>query len=98
MDRELTLDELLNAPIVRLLMRRDGVEAHEVRALVDAIRARIAADRDHPSRQTVNVESSRYTVLDLLHHNRRDCHGAGSTKYRAWLIFLRERLQRPPRP
>lgn len=51
MDRELTLEELLNAPIVRLLMRRDGVEVHEVRALVETIvRRRSAARDDHPKR------------------------------------------------
>ncbi len=32
--RELTLDEILKEPIIRLLMRRDGVEADEVRALM----------------------------------------------------------------
>ena len=37
MNREPSLDELLDEPIVRLLMRRDGVEAHEVRALVEAM-------------------------------------------------------------
>jgi len=46
MDRELTLDELLNEPIVRLLMSRDGVEEHEVRALVEALHRRTAADHD----------------------------------------------------
>ena len=32
--REPTLDEILKEPIIRLLMRRDGVEADEVRALM----------------------------------------------------------------
>lgn len=36
-----TLDELLSEPIVRLLMRRDGVEEGEVRKLI----ARIASSR-----------------------------------------------------
>lgn len=48
MDRELTLDELLDSPIVRLLMRRDGVEPHEVRALLEAVRRRSAADHEMP--------------------------------------------------
>lgn len=99
MDRELTLDDLLNAPIVRLLMHRDGVEAHEIRALIETIRARIAADYDHPGRQTMSVEASRHTVLDLLRHSRQGFgHSAESTKIRGWLIFLRERFQRLPRP
>lgn len=99
MDRELTLDELLRAPIVRLLMRRDGVGAHEIRALMETVRARTAADRDHPRRQTISVESSRHTGFDLLRCDRRDFgQGAESLKNRGWLIFLRERLQRPPRP
>lgn len=99
MDRELTLDELLEAPIVRLLMRRDGIEAHEIRALFETIRARTAADHDHPSRQTVSVVSSRHTGIDLFRCGRRNFgHGAQSLKNRGWLNFLRERLQRPPRP
>ncbi|WP_165799207.1 hypothetical protein [Caulobacter zeae] len=36
-----TLDELLSEPIVRLLMRRDGVEEGEVRKLI----ARVASSR-----------------------------------------------------
>jgi hypothetical protein len=45
MDRVVSLDELLDEPIVRLLMRRDGVRAHEVRALVEAVCGRIATNR-----------------------------------------------------
>ncbi len=36
-----TLDELLSEPIVRLLMRRDGVEEGEVRKLI----AKVASSR-----------------------------------------------------
>ena len=43
MDRDASLDELLDEPIVHLLMRRDGVEAHEVRALAAAVRRRMTA-------------------------------------------------------
>jgi hypothetical protein len=35
---EPTLDEVLEEPIVRLVMRRDGVARHEVRELVEHIR------------------------------------------------------------
>jgi hypothetical protein len=55
MDREVTLDELLDEPIVRLLMHRDGVEAHEIRLLAKTLRRRIAADRDHPLRDIVTL-------------------------------------------
>jgi hypothetical protein len=48
MDREMTLDELLAEPIVRLLMRRDGVEAHQVRALAARICERLRAAQDEP--------------------------------------------------
>lgn len=41
MNREPSLDELLDEPIVRLIMRRDGVEARELRALVEAMRRRM---------------------------------------------------------
>jgi len=43
MNSEVSLDELLDEPIVRLLMRRDGVEAHEVRAIAETIRRRLAS-------------------------------------------------------
>jgi hypothetical protein len=43
MHREVTLDELLEEPIVRLLMSSDGVRAHHVRALAETLRHRIAA-------------------------------------------------------
>ena len=36
LSRELTLDEMLADPIVRLLMKRDGVSEGELRALVAA--------------------------------------------------------------
>lgn len=40
--RELSLDDLLSDPIVRLAMRRDGVKAGDVRALVErAVEKRI---------------------------------------------------------
>jgi hypothetical protein len=49
MNREMTLDELLAEPIVRLLMRRDGVEARELRALAARIRERLeAATQNQP--------------------------------------------------
>lgn len=42
---ELTLDQMLADPIVRLLMKRDGVEDAEIRQLVEGLRARRAAAR-----------------------------------------------------
>jgi hypothetical protein len=48
MDREMTLDELLAEPIVCLLMRRDGVEADELRALAERVRRRLQATQDRP--------------------------------------------------
>ncbi len=41
---ELTLDEMLRDPIVRLLMQRDGVSEGEVRAVMDG------ADRERGGR------------------------------------------------
>ena len=48
MNREITLDELLAEPIVQLLMRRDGVEAQELRALAARICERLRAAQDQP--------------------------------------------------
>lgn len=45
---EVSLDELLDEPIVHLLMRRDGVEVREVRALMGMIRG--LATQDDPDR------------------------------------------------
>lgn len=39
-DQELTLDQMLNDPIVRLLMARDGVAEADVRGLAARIRSR----------------------------------------------------------
>jgi len=44
MDREVSLDDLLDEPIVRLLMRRDGVAAHELRALAETVRRRMSSN------------------------------------------------------
>ena len=48
MDREASLNELLDDPIVRLLMRRDGVEAHEIRALAEVVRRRMTTGATSP--------------------------------------------------
>jgi hypothetical protein len=58
MKNEKTLEELLAEPIVDLLMRRDRVEAHEVRAQIEMLRRRIAANHGHPLNQTI-VRSDR---------------------------------------
>lgn len=42
-DQELTLDQMLNDPIVRLLMARDGVAEADVRGLAARIRSRRGA-------------------------------------------------------
>lgn len=39
-DQELTLDQMLNDPIVRLLMARDGVAEADLRGLAARIRSR----------------------------------------------------------
>ncbi|MBB3810870.1 MULTISPECIES: hypothetical protein [Hyphomicrobiales] len=39
--REVTLEEALNDPIVQLLMKRDGVTADDVRAVVEQVKARL---------------------------------------------------------
>jgi len=39
--REVTLEEALNDPIVQLLMKRDGVTADDVRAVVEQAKARL---------------------------------------------------------
>jgi hypothetical protein len=59
MDSEMTLDELLADPIVRMVMDRDGVEADDVRALFETLRRRIAANPDHPLRS-----GSRYRLMN----------------------------------
>jgi len=41
--QELTLDQMLADPIVRLLMNRDGVEDAEIRRLIEGLRARRSA-------------------------------------------------------
>jgi hypothetical protein len=64
-DCELTLDELLNEPIVRLLMRRDGVEAHEIRTLIETMSSRIVADHDSLKCDTVAVEQCPPAGSDL---------------------------------
>jgi hypothetical protein len=58
MDSEMTLDELLADPIIRLVMDRDGVEADDVRALFESLRRHIAANPDHPLRS-----ASRYRLM-----------------------------------
>ena len=40
-ETELTLDEMLADPIVRVMMRRDGVEEAQVRALVRRVADRL---------------------------------------------------------
>jgi len=45
MEREPTLDQILADPIICLLMRRDGVEAQEIRDLIEALRALAAPTR-----------------------------------------------------
>jgi AhpD family alkylhydroperoxidase len=47
MDQETTLDELLDAQIVRQLMLRDGVQAQEVRELMEAARRRGGDRQSH---------------------------------------------------
>lgn len=43
MEREPTLSEMLDDPLVRLVMARDGVRPDEVRTLIAATAARLAA-------------------------------------------------------
>lgn len=38
--RELTLDELLDSPLVHLVMARDGVNAHAIRMLLSRVAER----------------------------------------------------------
>ncbi|ACJ00492.1 hypothetical protein [Rhodospirillum centenum] len=45
MEREPTLSEMLDDPLVRLVMARDGVHPDEVRTLIAATTARLAAAR-----------------------------------------------------
>ena len=42
-NREPSIDELLNDPIARLLMRRDAVDAEIIRSLIDDIKLRRVA-------------------------------------------------------
>jgi len=42
--REVTLEEALDDPIVQLLMKRDGVTADDVRAVVEQAKARHKSD------------------------------------------------------
>ncbi len=39
-DRDLSLDELIDDPLVRLVMRRDGVTPEALRRLLESVRAR----------------------------------------------------------
>lgn len=48
MDREMTLDELLAEPIVRLLMHRDGVDVRDLRDLAERIRQRLDEVQSRP--------------------------------------------------
>lgn len=43
---ELTLEQMLADPIVRLVMRRDGVEEAELRALASRVRRRLGAPNE----------------------------------------------------
>ena len=43
-ETELNLDEMLADPMVRLVMRRDGVEEAELRALLDRAKERLWRD------------------------------------------------------
>jgi hypothetical protein len=65
-DRELTLDELLNEPIVRLLMRRDGVEARDIRTLIETMSYHIVADHDSLKCDNIAVEQCPPAGSDLL--------------------------------
>ena len=44
LNAEPTVDEILDDPIVRLLMRGDGTEANEVRRLIEMVRVALGAD------------------------------------------------------
>lgn len=43
---EPSVDEILDDPIVRLLMRGDGVEENEVRRLIETVREGLGAAKD----------------------------------------------------
>lgn len=43
--REPTLKELLNEPIIRQVMKRDGVRAEDIHRLMEAARARTSGER-----------------------------------------------------
>ncbi len=58
MDSEMTLDELLADPIIRLVMDRDGVEADDVRALWNRCAVASQQNPDHPLRS-----ASRYRLM-----------------------------------
>jgi len=47
-NRELRLDELLQDPIVHLVMARDRISPDHVRAVIADVNARRAANRDQP--------------------------------------------------
>lgn len=49
-NREPPLDELLNDPIVRLLMARDGLSAQDVDAYVDIARRRLREQQTNERR------------------------------------------------
>ncbi|MFC7332485.1 hypothetical protein [Rhodocista pekingensis] len=64
MEREPTLSEMLDDPLVRLVMARDGVRPDEVRTLIAATAARLAARSAarsadaHPSAETAAPAAS----------------------------------------
>lgn len=45
LNAEPTLDEILDDPIVRLLMRGDGTGTNEVRRLIERVRAALGAEQ-----------------------------------------------------
>jgi hypothetical protein len=48
---EPTLEEALSDPVVRAVMRRDGVDPDALRRLLERAQARIADDREAPRRR-----------------------------------------------
>ncbi|MFC5343378.1 hypothetical protein ACETK8_20580 (plasmid) [Brevundimonas staleyi] len=59
---ELTLDQILADPIVRLLMARDGVADRDIRALAAEVGARLAQRRRAVARTGFGV--SEHLLLD----------------------------------
>ncbi len=55
---ELTLDEMLSDPIVRLLMQRDGVSEGEVRAVMSGASGRSCPVPDKSSSWTERSQSA----------------------------------------